>query len=396
MLLKLLEYWAKILERVMYPAQSAINSYSPGFSEPSESPETSTPRTGKSIEGYGQQEDGYWVLKEYQDEPDDYRNKTVKYYTPEGKRISAEESPWQGEEKLSFFSRFNPSTRQLIFCPMQPPEDPDAICKLVRAAREHRGGNFLPTVFTMGWVVGSLQVWHKEKQTGNRSFPVLNVFGEGSRIAYDMALSLIGSDWKSLAGSVHRLNYRSLRKLGKQARLLGSLVVSIEQPRTYRNIRGEQFEKIIKAWYDRQPIDIRGECIEVRSSVLMLSRSPYCDYESNATSLAKYVLVCPFNSEPRDFTVIPGQLFREASASFARLIALGWPGDRIAEFERMLCDRLNVTPDTQLMMGKLSDLAIVGYYAGVLLEMAQVEESILDWLVRENQPQPCDRPSRKV
>ncbi|MBE9041947.1 hypothetical protein IQ235_14280 [Oscillatoriales cyanobacterium LEGE 11467] len=388
MLLKMLEYWAGILERVTYPAQWTINSSSPGISLTDE-PETGTPATGKSIERYGQQKDGSWVLKEYRDVPNSYREKRVKYYTPQGERISPEESPWQGDEKLSVFGRFSSQVRQPVFCPMQPHEDPNALSELVRAAWNCRGGNFMPTLFTMGWVVGSLQVWHKQQETGDKSFPILNIFGEGSRVAYDMSLSLIGSDWESLAGSIGRLNYRNLRKLAKYADLLGSLVVSIDQPRTYRNIQPEKFQEIIKGWYDREAVSIREECININSSLLILSRSPYCDYGEKA-NLDRHILLCPFNSEPSDSTIVSGHLFTQASASFFRLIALGWQGDRIAEFERVLCDRLNATPDTLLNMGKLSDLAIVGHYARVLQEMAQVEESVLEWLVRENRPQICD------
>ncbi|HIK31485.1 MAG TPA: hypothetical protein IGS17_09740 [Oscillatoriales cyanobacterium M59_W2019_021] len=382
-----LEKIIKPLEKIAHTSTAAINLGTElegdhldlQTSSPAETPR---PHPGKKIDRYGQQVDGYWVVGECQDSPDAYRQRIVKYYTPEGLRISESDSPWYTREPndLSIITRDN--VRERVFCPMQAPEDPSAICELIQTASQGNVDNFLTAIFSMGWVVGCLQAWHKERQTGDRSFPLLNLYGAGSRSAREMALSLIGSEWMSLAVSAKDLDREGINQLVKTGSHLGSLAIAIDSSVPYDNISIEELRDMIRALYHRDAIQLKSEIDRVHSGILIFSAQPCCGYGED-TELQKYVIQCPVFTETE--ALVPMQLLEKASASFPRFIALGWQSDGIAEFEQSLCHRLEATPETQLKMGKLADLAIVGHYARVLLEMANTNASILDWLVKKNQ-----------
>ncbi|NJM20647.1 MAG: hypothetical protein HC836_36285 [Richelia sp. RM2_1_2] len=314
-------------------------------------------RIYKQIECYGQQPDGTWVLKN-------------KQFKKDGTPTTEEESGWV----------YNPSLgkEDKIPCPELAEEDPQALTKLVNAARPFFGHqNFHQLILQMGWTVASLQFQEIFKAEGN--FPIFNGFGVPGALktlAAETCLSLIGKNWASDA----ILSSISASALYEHGSKTSSLPFVWDDPQ-----RSKENEELVKKWFNCKSRKVRGN-EQTPKSPLALTSNHVVGGEQEAT-LTRIIRACY-----EKITDGSNQNFQElrkvqniASGAFSSLIKIGYPQQQIKALE---AEFLPYLPLAHARIAK--SLAIVTWYAQHILRMVGAPENIKQWVIDNICPQEND------
>ena len=302
----------------------------------------------KRIDRYGQQADGIWVFRDRQ-------------YTSNGQPTDENETRWV----------FNPSLGKddHIPCPILAPEDPNALQRLVDAARRFFGAeNFYQVMLIMGWVVAGLHSQSVFKQ--ENSFPLANSHGEpGSckTLANETALSLVGTNWPQM-GMLARVSQSALYEHGSRT---GSLPFIWDDPE-----RKPENEELTKTWFNWKPRVVRGNKQEPHSPMGVTSNHVFGG--DQLATLTRFVRI-PFKRNScgdKDAFQELKAAQRLASGAFPRLLQLGYPREAIAALERELLTHL------PLAHARIAQsLAQVTYYAQKLVEITGGSEDVLQWVI---------------
>ncbi|HAZ49568.1 MAG TPA: hypothetical protein DDW76_35630 [Cyanobacteria bacterium UBA11369] len=261
----------------------------------------------RSIDRYGQQENGLWVLENVQ-------------FTPEGKPTTESES----------LTVFDPALGQEDFIPCPILADDNGIVglkRLVEAARVVFGAdNINQFLLCCGWVIAGLHFQTILRQEGR--FPILNAYGSigsGKTIALEAALSLVGMNWAS-QGMISKVTisavYEHLSKTG-------SLPVIWDDPPRGETTR--ELEEFCKAMYNAKPRVVRGNRQTPHSPIGFTSNHTIGgEHDAAFTRFARIPFYVGGNTQA---IASLKEAMQQASGSFYRLIGIGYHRQEINAIE---------------------------------------------------------------
>jgi hypothetical protein len=299
----------------------------------------------KAIDRYGQQEDGTWVFENVQ-------------YTKNGEVTDESKTGWVFTPELG--------EEDSIPCPKPAPPNPEALKKLIDAARVVFGPqNIHQFLLVVGWVVAGVQFQLIYNTEG--AFPEINPYGDpgtGKTLAAEAALSLIGTNWAS-DGIISRT---SLSAIYEHLKSTGSLPFIWDDPP-----RTEEVDEFAKVIYNLKPRIVRGNRQVPHSPIGYTSNHLIGgDQDATYTRIVRIPFVLDGNTAG-----VPALKAAQKTASGAlpELIKLGYPKEKIAEVE------LELLPLLELAHHRVAwNLAIVTYYADAIAQMVGATENCLQWV----------------
>jgi len=303
----------------------------------------------KLIDRYGQQEDGIWVFRDQQ-------------FNPDGTPTDEEESGWVFNPKLG--------KDDFIPCPELAPEDPEALNRWVNACRRFFGEqNISQVLLTAGWVVAGLHSQAVFKH--DNCFPLLNPNGEpGSckTLGGEAALSLVGKNWGHL-GMLARVSTSALYEHGSRT---GSLPFLLDDPE-----RSPEIDELLKTWYNWKPRRVRGNDQQPKSPLGAIT-----NHVAGAEQAATFTRFVRLTYE-RAVKSGNKQAFQDlrkaqelASGAFPLLLKIGYDPDAIASIERELL------PHLPLAHARIAQsLALPLYYAQKIVELTGGSDNLKQWVI---------------
>ncbi|HAG85579.1 MAG TPA: hypothetical protein DCL61_31685 [Cyanobacteria bacterium UBA12227] len=304
----------------------------------------------KSIDRYGQQENGLWVFENTQ-------------FTPSGQQTTENDS----------LTVFDPALgkEDFIPCPIQAQGNGTVgLKRLVDAARVVFGTeNIHQFLLCCGWVIAGLHF--QAIQTAEGRFPILNAYGSvgtGKTIALEAALSMVGTNWAD-DGMISKV---SISAVYEHLSKTGSLPVIWDDPPRGDNTR--ELDEFCKAVYNAKPRVVRGNR-QTPHSPIGFTTNHILGGEHDA-AFTRFSRV-PFY-DCGNIQGIPDlkAAMKVASGSFEELIRIGYhPGD-INAIEREFLARL------PLAHARIAwNLALIVFYAEKLVELIDGCEQPRSWVL---------------
>ncbi|MFB2839328.1 DUF3854 domain-containing protein [Floridanema evergladense] len=303
----------------------------------------------RSIDRYGQQSNGLWVLNNAQ-------------FTSDGQPTTESDSSTVFDPALG--------KEDFIPCPIVAEDTGiEGLKRLIAAARIVFGAdNINQFLLCCGWVIAGLHFQTILDKEGR--FPILNAYGAigtGKTVALEAALSLVGTNWASL-GMISKVTisavYEHLSKTGSLP------VIWDDPPRNGDSTR--ELDEFCKAMYNAKPRVVRGNRQTPRSPLGFTSNHILGgEHDAAFTRFARV----PFY--PGGDTVAIPQLkeaMKLASGSFSTLIGIGYHPQEINAICSEFLARLPLAHERIAW-----NLALVVYYAEKVIELVGGNEQPRIW-----------------
>ena len=302
----------------------------------------------RSIDRYGQQENGLWVFANAQ-------------FTPDGKPTTENDTSTVFDPALG--------KEDFIPCPILAEDSGIVGLKcLVEAARAVFGAdNINQFLLCCGWVIAGLhfqRIFSKEGQ-----FPVLNAYGSigtGKTLALEAALSLVGTNWAS-EGMISKVTisavYEHLSKTG-------SLPVIWDDPPRGESTR--ELEEFCKAMYNAKPRVVRGNRQTPHSPIGFTSNHIIGgEHDAAFTRFARVPFYPGGNTQA---IALLKEAMKLASGSFSTLIGIGYRPKEINTISSEFLARLPLAHERIAW-----NLALIVYYAEKVIELVGGSEQPRIW-----------------
>lgn len=310
----------------------------------------------RSIDRYGQQENGLWVFANAQ-------------FTPDGKPTTENDSS----------TVFDPALGKEDFIPCPTLADNSGIQglkRLIEAARIVFGtDNINQFLLCCGWVIAGLHFQDILNKEGR--FPILNAYGAigtGKTVALEAALSLVGTNWASL-GMISKVTisavYEHLSKTGSLP------VVWDDPPRNGDSAR--ELDEFCKAMYNAKPRVVRGNR-QTPHSPLGFTSNHMIGGEHDA-AFTRFTRVPFYPGGNAQAIPLLKEAMELASGSFSTLIGIGYHPKQINAIGSEFLARLPLAHERIAW-----NLALIVYYAEKVIELVGGNEQPRTWVLENLTP----------
>ncbi|NES96903.1 MAG: hypothetical protein F6K32_17030 [Desertifilum sp. SIO1I2] len=310
----------------------------------------------RSIDRYGQQENGLWVFANAQ-------------FTPDGEPTTESDSS----------TVFDPALGKEDFIPCPVLADNigiEGLKRLVETARIVFGAdNINQFLLCCGWVIAGLHFQNILSKEGR--FPILNAYGAigtGKTVALEAALSLVGANWASL-GMISKVTisavYEHLSKTGSLP------VVWDDPPRSGDSSR--ELDEFCKAMYNAKPRVVRGNR-QIPHSPIGFTSNHIIGGEHDA-AFTRFARVPFYPGGDTQGIPLLKEAMKLASGSFSTLIGIGYHSKEINAIGSEFLARLPLAHERIAW-----NLALIVYYAEKVIELVGGNEQPRTWTLENLAP----------